>query len=83
MSGERPAVTKASAALSALVKPQKTQAELAEKFRVTQQTISNWANGIRRPEPEKMRELEDELGIPMRDWTFPADENDSQAGAAE
>lgn len=60
--------TKGSEALRAFVAPQVPQDELASKLGVTQQTISNYANGLRRPPPEAMAKLEDLLGIPMRAW---------------
>jgi ribosome-binding protein aMBF1 (putative translation factor) len=36
---------------------------------VTRQAVSYWADGSWQPEPKRMAQLEDLLGIPMRAWT--------------
>lgn len=69
MPAGEPVKTKGSVALRSLFAGRYTQEELAQKLGVTQQTISNWAKGVRRPPAEKMAEIEDALGIPMRAWT--------------
>lgn len=49
--------------------PRLTQADLAEKLGVSQQTVSAWVKGVANPTADRMRRLEDEFGIPMRAWT--------------
>lgn len=61
--------TKGQQQLKELVSPKLTQAELAEKLGVSQQAISAWVNGVANPTADRMRQLEDEFGIPMRSWT--------------
>jgi transcriptional regulator with XRE-family HTH domain len=61
--------TAAQQKLRDLVSPKHTQAELAEKLGVSQQTVSAWVNGVANPTADRMRRLEDEFGIPMRAWT--------------
>jgi transcriptional regulator with XRE-family HTH domain len=60
--------TKGQQELRQLVLPKLTQAELAEKLGVSQQTVSAWVNGVANPTTDRMRRLEDEFGIPMRSW---------------
>lgn len=49
-----------------------TAAELAERLGVARTTIYAWISGTRLS-PEAMAKVEDELGIPMRDWAEPDD----------
>lgn len=73
------ATSKAAAALKKAVSPQTTQEQVAEACGVTQQAVSNWVNGVARPKPENMATIEQLLGIPMRDWTEPAEEANGSA----
>lgn len=63
--------------LRRLVLPRLTQAELAEKMGVSQQTVSAWVNGIANPTADRMRRLEDEFGISMRSWTEAPEADDA------
>jgi len=58
-----------------------TQAELAELLGVTQQAVSSWVSGRTTPSAEYMRRIEDELGIPMRDWTEPTVDEGAKGAA--
>lgn len=44
-----------------------TQKELAERFGVTQQTVSNWANGVSEPSASQLQELSRLSGIDAMD----------------
>lgn len=46
--------------------------ELARRLDVTPQAVSAWLKGRATPSTDMLRKLEDETGIPMRDWTEPA-----------
>jgi len=48
-----------------------TQTRLAAELDppVSRQAVSYWADGTSQPEPARMAQLEDLLGIPMRAWT--------------
>ncbi len=59
--------------------PKLSRAELAEKLGVTKQAIYAWLNGIARPDPDKMVEIERLTGIPMQAWTVEATEKDPAA----
>lgn len=41
-----------------------TQAELAKRLRVTQQTVSDWEAGEARPRMDRMTELAEAFGVP-------------------
>lgn len=41
---------------------------LSAKLDVTRQAISLWLAGDALPSPERMKEIEDIYGIPMREW---------------
>lgn len=45
------------------------QAELGKYFHVSQQTISNWMNGIRIPPPVQCREICDAFGV-NTEWLY-------------
>jgi transcriptional regulator with XRE-family HTH domain len=47
--------------------------DIAERVGVTRQTVWLWKTGAVTPEPEHMKTLEDECGIPMRDWLEPGE----------
>lgn len=59
--------------------PVMNQAQLAEKLGVSQQAVSSWLKGRAVPEPERMAQIEDLLGIPMRDWVEPSDDGSDEA----
>ena len=59
----------ASRRLRDLLTPRMRQTELAEKLGVTQQAVSHWVSGMSRPDPDRMKQIEDLLGIPMAEWT--------------
>ena len=44
-----------------------TQKELAERFGVTQQTVSNWVNGVSEPRASQLQELSRLSGIDAMD----------------
>ena len=44
-----------------------TQKELAERFGVTQQTVSNWVNGVSEPSASQLQELSRLSGIDAMD----------------
>ena len=44
-----------------------TQKELAERFGVTQQTVSNWVNGVSEPSAAQLQELSRLSGIDAMD----------------
>ena len=44
-----------------------TQKELAERFGVTQQTVSNWVNGVSEPSGSQLQELSRLSGIDAMD----------------
>jgi len=50
------------------------QSALARRLNITQQALSGYLTGKFKPEAEIMARIEDELGIPMRDWLTEADE---------
>ena len=43
----------------------KSQKEMADKYNVSQQAWSKWENGGNTPTPDKMKLLEDDIGVPM------------------
>lgn len=74
--------SKASEALYQALKPTKpklSQVELARELDVSKQTIQSYVKGDCRPSPEMMARIEDIFGIPMRDWTEAAANDDSSA----
>ncbi len=66
--------TVASETLKEALRPKRpmSQAELARELRVTPQAVSEWVSGAKQPTAERMRRIEDLLGIPMRSWTIDA-----------
>ena len=79
-----PDTSKASEALKSLVTPARVRLEeIASRCNVSRQAVSSWLRGDMQPSPERMRILEDEFGIPMRDWTFPPDPTDEPVPASE
>lgn len=74
--------TRGQKQLRDLVSPRLTQAELAEKLGVSQQAISAWVNGVANPTADRMRQLEDEFGIPMRAWTEAPTEPEPEKAAS-
>jgi transcriptional regulator with XRE-family HTH domain len=48
-----------------------SRADLAAKLGVSRQAVSDWLNGDALPTADRMAQLEDLLGIPMRSWTEP------------
>ncbi len=44
-----------------------TQKELAERFEVSQQTVSNWVNGVSEPSASQLQELSRLSGIDAMD----------------
>jgi len=48
--------------------PVLTQSAIAEKLGVTAQAVSSWVTGRALPSAKRMQQLEELLGIPMRDW---------------
>jgi transcriptional regulator with XRE-family HTH domain len=60
--------------------PELTQTELARQLGVKKQNVSQWMSGWARPTPERMKALQDLLGIPMEAWTQPADADDAPSG---
>ena len=51
-----------------LTPPAMSQAEVARKLGVTPQSVSGWVQGRCKPDPARMAQLEELLGIPMRAW---------------
>jgi transcriptional regulator with XRE-family HTH domain len=75
-------VTQGSAKLADALKPKvMSQAELARRLGVSPQAVSGWVMGNAKPTADLMAKIEDVLGIPMRAWTEPA-EDDGEQGAA-
>jgi len=69
-------ITKASLALAKALRPKVMSAvDLARKLGISKQTVSDWVAHRSRPEPERMAQLEELLGIPMREWTEEAEES--------
>lgn len=70
--------SKAAARLAEALTPRTelgmTAAELARTLGVTQQAVSQWLKGENIPRADMMRRLEDLTGVPMRDWTEPAEQ---------
>ena len=58
------------------IPPDLSQEELAKRLGVTRQAVWAWLTGESRPDPQRMAQIEDMLGIPMRDWVEPADADD-------
>lgn len=52
--------------------PPLTVSSLADRLGVTRQTVYSWLSGTI-PMAPAMARLQDELGIPMRDWAEPDD----------
>ena len=48
----------------------RTQAEMASQYGVTQQSWSLWERGENTPSLPIMKQLEDDIGIPMEDIFF-------------
>jgi len=55
------------------VKPRMSRKDLADALDVTTSAVWAWIVGRSKPEPDKMAQIEDMLGIPMRDWVEPVD----------
>ena len=45
----------------------KSQAELAKRYGVSQQVWSRWENGVCKPPVWTMKKLENDIGAPMED----------------
>jgi transcriptional regulator with XRE-family HTH domain len=45
-----------------------SQSELAAELGVTQQAVSCWLNGQRKPSPERIARIEELLGVPANGW---------------
>lgn len=45
----------------------RSQAEMATKYNVSQQSWSKWETGKKSPTPDKMKQLEDDIGVPMEE----------------
>ncbi len=69
-----PNPTEGARLLRGLLYPAIRQVDLAKRLGVTRQLVHGWLRGADRPSPRLMRDLEDELGIPMRAWVEPASE---------
>lgn len=76
-------VSKAARALRRLFQPATTGAELARKLGVSRAAVSGYLVGDFLPTPQTMRAIEDETGIPMRDWTEPCEESEEGATGAD
>lgn len=50
----------------------RTQAEMANKYGVSQQLWSCWENGTATPLPHLLKRLEDDIKVPMEDIFFDA-----------
>ncbi len=48
----------------------KSQAEMAEKYGISQQLWSCWENGNSTPLPHLMKRLENDIGVPMEEIFF-------------
>ncbi len=48
----------------------RTQAEMADKYGVTQQAWSKWERGIDTPKPHIMKQMEIDSGKPMEELFF-------------
>jgi transcriptional regulator with XRE-family HTH domain len=46
-----------------------SQSDLARQLEVSPQAVSEWVRGAKQPSAERMAQIEDLLGIPMRAWT--------------
>jgi transcriptional regulator with XRE-family HTH domain len=74
-------MTKGAQLLRDKVAPRRiTQEQLAEQLNVSQQAVSSWVHGVAKPTPERMAQIEDLLGIPMRAW---AEDLPEDAGSGE
>lgn len=82
MPRQEPKESVGSKALKAALTPKLTQEQLAERLGVTQQAVSSWAQGRTVPSPKYMAEIEDALGIRMRDWTLDPDVAEADPPAA-
>ena len=49
---------------------EKTQAEIAKEFGVSQQAWASWENGTSQPSVILMKKLEDAIGVPMEEIFF-------------
>jgi transcriptional regulator with XRE-family HTH domain len=50
------------------------QADLARKVGVTPQAVSNWVHGLSRPGRDLAVKVEAHTGIPVADWSAPAND---------
>ena len=60
---------------AALVNTEKSRAELAEFFGVTETTITNWCSGIGSPSVAQLRQISELSGIPMNYIFLPKEFN--------
>lgn len=71
-------LSKAAARLGEKLKPRTelgmSAADLGRELGVTSQAVSQWLRGDNLPRPEVMRKLQELTGIPMQDWTEPAED---------
>jgi transcriptional regulator with XRE-family HTH domain len=59
------------------------QGKLAHRLGLSQDQVSRWSTGGRKPDPKARALLEDELGIDWRSWDeAPESAPDEKAGAA-
>lgn len=77
--------TAASEALRELLRPKRpmSQTELARELDVSPQAVSEWVSGNSQPTPDRMGKIEDLLGIPMRLWTKPKQQNETSCSEDE
>ncbi len=60
-------------AFAALMPKHGDQQKMAERLSLTQDQVSRWATGDRRPDTEARATLEQKLGIGWREWDLPPD----------
>lgn len=58
---------------------EKTQAEIAKEFGVSQQAWASWENGTSQPSVILMKKLEDAIGVPMEEIFFDVFNRDNQS----
>lgn len=73
-------LSKAAAELRKKLSPVMNQSTLAKRLGVSQQAVSAWLKGRALPEPERMGQIEEILGIPMREWVEASDETNDESG---
>jgi len=61
----------------------KSQADMAKRYNVSQQAWSSWENGEKRPDVTIMKQIEVDSGIPMEVIFFDVFNNEPLSNAAQ